>query len=328
MIRILLTVSLLAAAFALSPTARHTARAQAAPPSCPTGDTADAVFPAGESDHTLRYDGLERFFRVYRPATLPDDRPAALVFVLHGFAGSAVQQQSYSGWGATADEHGFIVVYPQGTGFPLRWNSAADFNRDETTDDVGFLRAVVAAVQAGACTDPARVYITGLSNGGGMSYRAACEAADVFAAWGGVAGAYPTVPCPMTRPVPAMLFHGTADGVVPYEGDESVVFGQTNRLPPIPAFARAIAAENGCTAESTPTPVPETDGTVTEVRYTECDGTPSADVVFYTLVNGGHTWPNGTRELPFLGETNRLIDPNALLWAFFAAHPHPAPGEA
>lgn len=284
---------------------------------CPAG--AREMRPAGTTVETLISGGIRRHYRLYIPPNYDPTQPAPLIFSLHGFASSAAQQEMFSEWNAVADAHGLIIVYPQGTGIPARWYSGRNFfiaepDRDQ---DVTFLRDLAAHLQTELCIDPARIYVNGLSNGGGMSNRLACEASDVFAAVGGVAGAYAPLEngCHPERPVPIILFHGTADNIVPYEGD-------VRWLPSIPAFAAEWAARNGC--DLTPQPLPA-QGEVSGIRYTGC--ADDAEVVLYTIDGGGHTWPGG-RPIPALiaGHTTQDIDASAVMWDFFAAHALPTGG--
>jgi polyhydroxybutyrate depolymerase len=158
------------------------------------------------------------------------------------------------------------------------------------------------------CIDPARVYANGLSNGGGMTNRLACEASDMIAAIGGVAGAYSPVTCNISRPVPVIAFHGDKDSIVEYEGNAALGF------PAYQDWGKAWAERNGC--DLTPTLIPQVDD-VRGVRYAGCQA--GADVVVYTVEGGGHVWPGGP-ELRFLGKTSK-VDATPLMWDFFKLHP-------
>ncbi|MGQ9909499.1 MAG: extracellular catalytic domain type 1 short-chain-length polyhydroxyalkanoate depolymerase [Candidatus Flexifilum sp.] len=265
----------------------------------------------------LDVNGVERYYRLYVPASYDPARPTALVMSFHGFASSAAQQESFSGWNAVADEAGFIVVYPQGMGIPARWNSGELFAEGfAQEDDVGFVRALVAHLSETLCIDPARVYANGLSNGAGMSHRLACEASDLVAAIGGVAGAYAPLTCAPERPVPVIAFHGTADRIVPIDGLEGGLGG--GALPPIRDWVDGWAERNGCDL-SNPIAL-EPIGAVTGIRYTGC--ADDAEVIYYVAEGAGHTWPGGSPQPRFIiGEVNRDIDASRLMWAFFAAHP-------
>jgi polyhydroxybutyrate depolymerase len=266
--------------------------------------------PEGRSVQTLSHDDMERSYILVSPP-LQDGAARPLVLSLHGFASNALQQEEFSRWGELALEEGFVAVFPQGEGFPPRWNAGvagpmASLSPTRT-DDTGFLRALIDELVARACVDPSRVYINGLSNGGGMSNRMACEAADVIAAAGGVAGAYSDFgPCEPTAPVPFIVFHGTADPIVPYTG-------QDGYLPDIETWAAGWAARNGCEAQSAEI---FSEADTTAVQYAGCEA--DASVELYTIDGGGHTWPGGPA-LPevITGRTSDTVDATALMWAFF-----------
>ena len=279
---------------------------------CIPGDI--AIIP-GTGERAITVGGRARLYQFYVPPSYDPDHPAPVVLSLHGFISNPAQQAWFSGWNAVADAHGFIVVYPQGTGPPNRWNAGPLSPVARGVVDVAFIQAVIDQVFTDFCIDPTRIYVNGLSNGGGMTHRIACELADQVAAVGGVAGAYPPIgsACQPSRPMPVMAFHGTADSIVPYDGGGFGRFG----MPPVEDWAREWAARNGC--DLTPEDLPPV-GAVTAVRYGDCDD--DAEVILYTVDGGGHTWPGGGA-LPaiLVGETNRDINASELLWQFYEAHP-------
>ncbi len=267
----------------------------------------------GSREVTLEFDGDVRLYRVYAPETLPADQPVPLVLSLHGYASDALQQEDNSGWNMLADEYGFIAAYPQATGAPARWFGGDLWQPAESArlvDDVAFIRSVVNDIDGQYCLDLSRVYVNGMSNGGGMSNRLACEASDVFAAAGGVAGAYADFGgCHPERPMPFIAFHGTNDRIVPYEGWNTM-------LPPIQEWALEWAGRNGCNL--TPEMLPAT-GEVTGIRYTGCE--QNADVILYSIDGGGHTWPGSESLFSFLlGRTTQDINASAAMWAFFSGY--------
>jgi polyhydroxybutyrate depolymerase len=285
----------------------------AAPTLAQTGTCGVAPVPTGVSEGEIEVNGLTRSYRLYIPSCYDPSQPVPLVFSLHGFTSNPEQQAHYSGFDALADEEGFIAVYPRGSGAPLRWNAGIDgLNTGDTVDDVAFISALIEHLYQTLWIDPARIYMTGLSNGGGMSHRLACALADRVAAIGTVAGAYPSLDqndCTPSRPVPVIAFHGTADPIVPYEGNRY--------LPPITDWAAAWAARNGC--DAAPADLPAS-GSVTGVRYGGCDA--DAEVILYTVDGGGHTWPGGPALPVFItGPTSSVIDASRVMWAFFQAHP-------
>lgn len=300
---LVLFVSILFASVGTSPARPADAAACPAP---------TASVTTGSRAETMTFGGLERRYLLHVPASYDPAQPTPLVISIHGFASNPEQQSSFARWEKIAETEPMIVVYPQGTGFPARWNAGTvNFYGASKVDDVGFIRELVATLSAEFCIDPARVFANGLSNGGGMSNRLACQASDLIAAIGGVAGAYSPVECKLTRPVPVIAFHGTKDTVVDYNGIPSLDF------PAVQDWAKAWATRNEC--DLTPTDIPAVADT-SGVLYAGCkDG---AEVALYTVEGGGHVWSGGPR-MGFLGKTSP-VDATPILWEFFKRHPMPA----
>jgi polyhydroxybutyrate depolymerase len=173
---------------------------------------------AGDHNLTLDHDGQVRSYVVHVPP-LYAGAQVPLVIDLHGLTSNANQQEGISGWRAKADQQGFLAVYPNG--LDASWNGGSlccGTSRANGVDDEGFIRAIVGRMQEEGCLDPARVYATGLSNGGAMSHLLACRAADVFAATAPVSMGNGTVPCTPSRPISVVMFRGTSDVLVPYDG--------------------------------------------------------------------------------------------------------------
>ncbi len=171
----------------------------------------------GDFSRTLVFDGLTRSYLVHVPPSYTGAAPVPLVVDIHGFSSGADFQRSLSGFLALSDAEGFIVVYPQGVA--NAWNGGICCST--ATDDVGFLRALVAQLELDAAIDADRIYATGLSNGGAMAHRLACEAADLFAAAAPLAfpiSIDPPSSCVPSRPIPVLTFMGLTDVLVPYGG--------------------------------------------------------------------------------------------------------------
>ncbi len=280
------------------------------------GTCKTTAIQAGTTDQTLQSGGLTRRYALHIPPGYDGKTPLPLVVSLHGFIGSSVDQQLWTGWNAIADRENFIVVYPNGTGFPQRWNAGeSPYITDgaPVVDDIVFFRDLFDTLDKTLCVDDARIFVNGLSNGGGMSNRLACEMADRIAAIGTVAGAYSPIPggCNPTRPIPVIAFHGDADPLVNYNGDP------VQHFPPIQQWAADWAKRNGC--QKGPDALPD-QGEVGGVAYSNC--ALNADVILYTIHGGGHTWPGGV-PIPLLGKTTTDINASETMWKFYQAHPLP-----
>lgn len=257
--------------------------------------------------------GEERRYLLYVPDSYDPAVPAPLVITIHGLVQWPAHQEGLSGWNELADREGFLVVYPAGTGFPLRWRA----NGPDAEPDIAFLTDLIDTLSAEYAIDPARIYANGLSNGAGMSFVLGCALSERIAALGLVGGAYtcPWEACDPERPVPAIVFHGTDDPVVPFAGGRSGPLDAP--FPVIDEWVDEMARHNGCD------PDPETlpaSGVVRGVRYSDC----AADVVYYTVEGGGHTWPGGGY-LPYwlAGHITQDIDATEEMWRFFQEHPLP-----
>lgn len=264
---------------------------------------------------TIVSSGQERGYVLYVPDSYDRNRPTPLVISLHGAGLWGRAQQNMSRWDAVADREGVIVVYPSaaaGLG-PSIWEHHPD---DDIQKDVRFIADLIDTLQQSHNVDPARIYVNGLSNGGGMSFVLSCTLSDRIAAFGLVGAAHltPWSWCTDQRPVPMISFHGTADTATPYNGGRSWVGPRP--FPDIRQWTSNWARRNRCD----PTPIEVV--VAAEVTRTEYQGcADDAPVLLYTIRGGGHTWPGGG-ELPewALGPVNRSIDASSEMWAFFRRH--------
>jgi polyhydroxybutyrate depolymerase len=248
----------------------------------------------------------------------------ALVVALHGGGGNGANLQAHVGLDAIADREGFLVVYPDGSGrlddILLTWNAGncCGYALDQQVDDVAFIRAMVEHLSTTYAIDPHRVYATGISNGGMMSYRLACEASDLFAAVAPVAGAL-SVECEPPEPVSILAIHGTADQHVLFEGGAPLASADTHDR-----VDRSVhdtltfwAARDGCSLE----PDREQVGVVIHEVYPDC--TAGMAVELLAIEGGGHVWPGASSVSPERDEVSQALDSSEAIWAFFKAHPKP-----
>ncbi len=222
------------------------------------------ALPLGLSlDLTLVHDGAPRTYDVLRPGSTVGSAPRPLVVDLHGFTSNGDQQRGISRWQTIAENEGFLVAWPDG--LDESWNAGTCCGASVTNnvDDVGFIRAMVAAIQAEANIDPGRIYVSGLSNGGAMTQRLACEAADLFAAAAPMAFPVPYTnfasQCLPSESIPILSFMGLSDVLVPYAGAA-------------PSFA-GWRIKNSCGVGGTPIETSETYGGSSCVIDTSCTET-------------------------------------------------------
>ncbi len=252
----------------------------------------------------LDVDGVARRYLRFVPEGLNGAAPVPLVIDLHGFTVDPERHAATTRWDQLAAAEGFVVATPAALGDPVSWVTASG---TVSQSEVAFLVAVIDDLTAAVPIDPARVFVSGYSNGGGMAHRLACERADLVAAIGTVAGAYiDAAACDPAQPVPVISFHGTADLVARYDGVSDV-------FPPIGDWAEGWAERNGCAPVAARTEVSA--DTVADT-WTGCDA--GAEVALYTVQGGNHAWPGA--EVTGVFTPTDTIDATALMWEFFQTH--------
>jgi polyhydroxybutyrate depolymerase len=271
----------------------------------------------------LSFDGRQRTYVLHIPASYRSGARIPLVIVFHGGGGNAENVAKMSGMKRKADEAGFLVVFPNGTGrFKKRlltWNSGncCGYALDNNVDDVGFVRAMIGAISTEYSVDSTRVFAAGISNGGMMCYRLACELSDKIAAIAPVAGALNYEPCTPKAPVSVVIFHGTSDEHVPFEGGKGAKNVDAHqRVDKSVAFAAAFwSHQDGCSV------VPKTKqrGDVKEESYS--GGRNGSEVVVYTIARGTHSWPGGKKGWILGDSPSNAISATDVMWDFFVNHP-------
>jgi polyhydroxybutyrate depolymerase len=276
----------------------------------------------------ISVDGVIRDYRMFRPpGTFGKALP--LVVMLHGAMGTAVQIEEYVGLTTVAAREGFAVLYPQGIG--RGWNDAREGKsrlapNASSADDVKFLKSLTNELVAKGLVDPKRIYISGLSNGGFMAMRMACEAPERFAAFAPMMASAPlsaATACRPKRPLPVLLINGTNDGLVKFSAPDAAKQGNFGAV----ELAAFWGQRNGCKGfadEALPDLDPKDNSTVSARRYTGCPAT--GEVELLTIAGGGHQPPSRStvRDYPLLsrmlGVRNHDIDTAETLWAFFKRH--------
>lgn len=265
-------------------------------------------------DGSITFAGIQRDYILYVPEIYTPGEAVPLILNFHGYTSNAFEQLNYGDFRPIADTAGFIVVHPMGTVDLLgntHWNVGWGTS---SVDDLGFTAALIDSLSAKFSINKDRIYSTGMSNGGFMSYHLACELSERIAAIASVTGTMNVnqpATCSPGHPMPVMEIHGTADATVPYTGN--FLFGTT------PAAVAYWVNYNNC--ESTPsiTAIPDTDGgdgcTAEHQVYT--GGNNGSTVEHFKIINGEHTWPGSA--FGGLG-TNQDIDACNEIWRFFSKY--------
>ena len=279
-------------------------------------------------ERTIIHEGVEREFLVHIPDNLTEDSP--IVFVIHGFTGSAKQIMEYSGMNAVADREGFMVIYPQGTtdsGGNTFFNVGYEFHKDSTINDVSFIRDLFILLSEEYGLKRKQGFATGMSNGGDMSYLLACTSSDLFRAVAPVAGSLMSKTkdeCDTQSPVPIFEIHGTGDQITLFDGDMDNVggWGAYYDLPStISFFADAYNLDEKFTKMITKKGE-DSDYDIYFERHWSQDS--NEEVWMYKIVEGRHVWPGFTInwwENPifwyYFGSGNEDINASEEVWSFF-----------
>ena len=275
-----------------------------AAPACP-----NPVVSAGDHDWTFPDPTGDRNVLVHVPKGYDGAKPLPLVLNFHGLGSDPTQEALLSGMNAKADAEGFVVAYPRGLNASWNAGRCCAPSSSANVDDVGFVSRLLDRLSDELCVDPKRVFATGISNGGFLTNRLACELSSRIAAIAPVAGDVIVDACTPSHPMAVLHFHGTSDVLVPYDGSALLGF------PSAEDDVKAWAARDGCTGEPVES---EKHPDASCKTWSPCEG--GAEVTLCTVTLGGHTWPGGFPVVT-LGYTSPDLDATGLMWAFFARHP-------
>lgn len=282
------------------------------------GTPGSQPIPVGQSTQSISSGAANRTFHLYRPQGLSEAVP--VVVMLHGGFGNGAQAERSYHWDAEADNGHFLVAYPDGLN--RAWNAGTCCGEPGhvNTDDVGFITAMVGAIEQEIRVDRARVYVTGMSNGAMMALRLGCQS-DTFAAIAPVAGTLLT-DCSSARPASVLQIHGTADDRVPYDGGPGKAFAINGSPrvdgPSVESVNATWRAIDGCGAPSSTTA-----GDVTTQTAGCADG---RIVQLISVAGAGHRWPGGepsplAEKVAGIPPPSTALDATDTIWQFFS-HKH------
>lgn len=263
----------------------------------------------------LSVDGRERTYTYHVPSGYDGTHAVPVVLALHGRLGQGAGEERLSHLDKISDERGFLVVYPDGLDRSWADGRGGTPSDRKGVDDVKFLAKLIDQIEAEFKVDSSRIYATGMSNGGFMSGRLACQMSIRVAAVAIVAASLSESVAESCHPeaaVSVLVLQGTEDPLVPLAGgvvlshDATVAkFAKLNRCPSTPKMER-IADHAG-------------DGTTIDVAiYSGCAG--GSEVRGYVVNGGGHAWPGGMQYFPasIIGKTSKNMDASEVIWEFFS----------
>ena len=260
----------------------------------------------------LKHDGLDRYYFIYISDNLDSEKSIPILFALHGYGSSARNHFSYTNYISIADANNFIVVYPQG--FPMNttlasssshWN-VGGWTVGSTVRDIEFIDAVIDLVKRKVSIDANRIYSSGMSNGGFMSYHLACNLSNKIAAIASVTGSMTPETyssCNPSHPTPTLQIHGLLDTTVPYNG--------LSFMESIPKVIRYWAEYNSCSSEPEESSIINTDEgySINIEEYKNCLNNVEVKLILHSSM--GHTWPS---------ENNYGISASTEVWNFVSQY--------
>ncbi|WP_205513543.1 extracellular catalytic domain type 1 short-chain-length polyhydroxyalkanoate depolymerase [Longitalea arenae] len=284
-----------------------------------TGCGKDTAPPPRHFQASITVNGLHRSYIVNLPPAYYSDtiRAYPMVIALHGTGGSASQFERDYEFSEKADASGFVAVYPNGVAsngvLHLRsWNagSCCDFAMKNGIDDVSFISQLIDKMTRTYLIDPKRVYVTGMSNGGMMTYRLAAELSNKIAAIAPVSASMVyTAPAHQPGPMPILHLHSALDRIVPYYGGSNAL---GYYFPPIDSVLNGWAIRNNC--------LPNARVVVDNAQYKQLEWTNAQGNVLishYVTQDGGHAWPGGKQVRSRADIPSQVINANDLIWSFF-----------
>lgn len=289
----------------------------------------DRITAPGDYYFSIPHQGLTRMYRIHVPPSYNPATPAPLIFSFHGGGGDMdyMARDEYYGLISKADQTGYVIVFPNGfspfaSGKLATWNAdkCCGKARNNNVDDIGFVKQMVTNITRQVNINPHKIYAIGMSNGGMMAYRIACELSGTFKAVASVTGTDNMPGCHPKNPVSVLHIHAQNDTHVLFNGgmgkdvfkDETMVTDFTS----VPDTFRLWKERNNCSGQ--PARVLDVEGVYCDI-YASCTG--GSQVKLCVTETGGHSWPGGNkpggRKQMKKEPTSKAISANDEIWAFF-----------
>ena len=241
---------------------------------------------AGMQKCDLKHDGLDRYYYIYRPENLNTNISVPVLFALHGYGSSALTHLTYTNYFTLADTNNFIVIYPQGAttdSLSAHWN-VGGWTSKSTVKDIEFIDTLIDLIKNKIEIDQTRIYSSGMSNGGYMSYSLACSRGNKIAAIASVTGSMTPETysdCNPDRPISILQIHGLQDLTVPYTG---APFSKT-----IPEVIEYWVNYNSCSLEPNRLIKYSNLSLINFDTYENCLNNTNVKLILHAEM--GHTWP-------------------------------------
>lgn len=272
--------------------------------------------------------GVERTYELYVPSDIDYSKTVPILIVLHGGGGQGKGMIKLTGFNDEADKNKFIVVYPDGIN--KHWNDGREVNvtlKDgKVVNDVQFISQLIDTVKTKYQIENSNIFVTGISNGGFMCFRLACDMLDKIKAIAVVAASMTIEQinyCCPSSPVPVMIIFGDQDPLVPFEGGDVgfKLFKKRGKVIPVKQTVDFWVKNNECNSDPAITTVDSSSDEDTKaVNYLYSGGKNNSCVNYWLIKGGGHTWPGGYQYLPkaIIGSTSRQIKASEEIWKFFS----------
>lgn len=290
----------------------------------PATDNHASISKPGDYTLSLVHDGITRFYKLHVPVKYNPAMATPLLMALHGGGGDMEHQSTdkYYKQISKSDELGFIVAFPNGyskfnSGKFATWNAGKCCGdaRDKKIDDVGFIKDLVAKISADFNIDKNKIFATGMSNGGMMSYKLACEMSDTFKAIAAVAGTDNTIECTPKNPISILHIHAKNDDHVLFNGGAGAAGlkdkSKVTEFNSVPSTIAKWVKLNEC--KDLPVRVLDKAGAYCEI-YRSCKN--NTEVESCVTDTGAHSWPGGEKARG-KEATSKAISANDVMWEFF-----------
>lgn len=295
----------------------------------PVTDAVPKTMGSGDYTFTLIFAGQPRYYKVHVPAKYSSDKAVPLLIVLHGGGGdmSIQADEKFYHQISKSDSEGFVAVFPNGpspfkSGKLATWNAGqcCGLARDSKSDDVGFIKEIIKKTKQQLSIDSSRIFAAGMSNGGMMAYRLACELPDTFRAIASVAGTDNTDVCQPSKPISILHIHAKDDDHVLFEGGAGKnAFRdrtQVNEFTSVAVTVDKWRKLNGC--EAKPKRVVDKKGAYCDLYSCKA----GSNLQLCVTESGGHSWPGGKKPSPLAGGTpSTAISADDVMWDFFNSLP-------